>query len=159
MQEAFQDEHARGPWGMADSEFPLALTTLCQLQTEHERDRGRASFIESCNGDWERITADAVQPAFEIEGTVTSKRTCMEIVSEGCLRDLVREVPQLRIIKGILKALVAPVGQDLRGHQVVIEVASGGNRTVVCCLACSKRSVQASRVSRALSSVASNDFT
>ena len=133
VDEAFQQCKLGGAWSVADSEYPLSCKKLEELQSEHEREKkndGKSSFVRTFNAGWEELTAHAVPRASEIEGTLKAKRACKDIVSQGCLTAHLRDAPHFPVIKGVLKALVAPVGQDRRGEQVVLQVSCNGENVV-----------------------------
>ena len=116
---------------MADKEYPLSLQALEELQRAHVQEQTGSSFVHAFSSKWDDRTSSAVQPASEIQQTLHAKRPCCEIVTQGCLKQLLQELPQFPTIKGVLRTLLAPVGQDRRSEQLVLRVRCGGGENIV----------------------------
>ena len=116
-----------GPWGLADVDSPLAESRLKTLMELHESRGGAGqtrSFVKTYATSWQKRTGCGVGTTGEFPRVLTSKKSCSEVVTHGCLRDHQRDAPAYPSVRSILECLLAPAGQDMQPEQMMLRVST-----------------------------------
>ena len=121
---------AGGPWGIADISYPLAQSRLQTLMGLHNAANvhggpGRkASFVKTYAAEWSKRTGRGVSSGQELPQVLTSKRSCKEVLSSGCLSDRQLDAPGFAAVRGILECIIAPTGAGAQSEQMMLRVSA-----------------------------------